>query len=60
MYKDGRTPLHYAASGGDEALCELLLDRGADANVKNKASMIIVTMREVLCMLTTSWERMKQ
>ena len=32
-HKDGLTPLHYAAFGNARATAELLLDRGADANV---------------------------
>jgi ankyrin repeat protein len=32
----GRTPLHDAASGRDEASLALLLDRGADANLQDK------------------------
>ena len=32
---DGRTPLHYAAEGGNIDVVKLLLEHGADPNVKN-------------------------
>ena len=33
---DGKTALHYAALGGNNSLCELLIAKGADVNAKDK------------------------
>ena len=33
---DGKTPLHYAALGGNKTLCEALISRGADVNAKDR------------------------
>ena len=39
---DGRTPLHWAAKGGDETLVRLLIQRGADVNAKTFSGMSVV------------------
>ena len=36
IFQDGYTPLHWAAINGYESTVVLLLDRGADKEVKNK------------------------
>ena len=36
--QDGRTPLHYAASYGDSATAEMLLDRGASIDAVDEVS----------------------
>ena len=34
----GDTPLHHAASSGDDIVVKMLLDNGCDINVKNNVS----------------------
>ena len=41
---DGRTPLHWAAANGHTAIATLLLDKGADVNVKDWVMLILIFM----------------
>ena len=41
LYQDGYTALHNAAMSGNIDVARLLLDRGADVNIRDKVSGMI-------------------
>jgi ankyrin repeat protein len=49
LLKDGRTPLHFAAFNGHKKVVELLLERGANIDARNKS----MVMRLLLYMTYT-------
>ena len=48
VYQDGRTALMWASENGDKEVVKLLLDHGADTNLKDKVSVTdMIYMRDV-------------
>ena len=41
-YITGKTALHYSAENGRTTTCQLLLDHGADPNVKSKNGNLLI------------------
>ena len=43
----GKTPLHYAASGGDSSTAKALLEAGADAGARDNVSSCVIIGRDL-------------
>lgn len=41
FFQSGKTPLFFAAHGGDRGVCELLVSRGADVNALDKTQVSV-------------------
>ena len=46
-WQEGSTPLFLAVKGGHEAAVQLLIDKGADVNAKDKVRMSELVLRQI-------------